>query len=124
MSETFYKFYGKLRLCIGKRFSLSQPSLSMLDLIVIIAHTSGDDHSIHPQYLYRTCTKFSPYFCYSCPSKPALAPHSNTDMLISMTKSCHYDKWTRPGSISEPLQVHTRIYVYFLGSIESHHLVS
>lgn len=44
-------------------------------------------------------------------------------MLLRLAEMCKYDRWTRPGSKKEPLQVHTRIYVYFLGSIEAHYLV-
>ncbi|EEB15269.1 Acetylcholine receptor protein subunit delta precursor, putative [Pediculus humanus corporis] len=48
--------------------------------------------------------------------------NSNAHMLLQEAVKCGYDKWTRPGSTTEPLQVHTRIYVYFLGSIEAHFL--
>ncbi|KAL0269984.1 UNVERIFIED_CONTAM: hypothetical protein PYX00_007546 [Menopon gallinae] len=58
----------------------------------------------------------------NCPKINGTLIHSNTDMLLHLANSCRYDKWTRPGPKDEPLKVHTRIYVYFLGSIEAHNL--
>ncbi|KAK6639336.1 hypothetical protein RUM43_007608 [Polyplax serrata] len=57
-----------------------------------------------------------------CPWRNRSEITSNTHALFRLTKQCGYDKWTRPGSNTEPLQVHTRIFVYFLGSIEAHYL--
>lgn len=47
-----------------------------------------------------------------------------------LTDPCRYDRWTRPtptdsnGKTGGPTRVFTRVYVYFLGSVEAQQLVS
>ncbi|XP_046658471.1 pH-sensitive chloride channel 2-like [Homalodisca vitripennis] len=46
---------------------------------------------------------------------------SDTERIMQITDPCRYDKWTRP-NLQGKTKVFTRIYVYFLGSIEAQNL--
>ncbi|XP_054257122.1 pH-sensitive chloride channel 2 [Macrosteles quadrilineatus] len=57
-----------------------------------------------------------------CPS-PLNLTGSHTEHLMQLTEPCRYDRWTRPQyGNGGKTHVHTRIYVYFLGSIEAQNL--
>nr|CAD7395474.1 unnamed protein product [Timema poppensis] len=58
----------------------------------------------------------------TCPMWNSSETYTNTDMLLYLTNSCHYDKWSRPETNKGPLEVMTRLHVYFLGFIEAHSL--
>lgn len=57
-----------------------------------------------------------------CPDVNGTDIKSNTDRLLRLADSCRYDRWTKPSTVDGPLMIHSRIYVYFLGSIEAHNL--
>ncbi|KAJ8874280.1 hypothetical protein PR048_025125 [Dryococelus australis] len=49
-------------------------------------------------------------------------PHSNTELMMHLTDPCHYDKWTLPESGDVPLNIMTRLHVYYVGLVDAHSL--
>lgn len=58
----------------------------------------------------------------SCPAlKPGL---SSYELLFRLTDPCRYDRFSRPEHDGQPLPIYTRMFVYYLGSVEAHTLVT
>ncbi|XP_034250681.1 glycine receptor subunit alpha-4-like isoform X2 [Thrips palmi] len=54
---------------------------------------------------------------------PALEPDlSSFELLVRLTDPCRYDRFARPEHDGDPLPINTRMFVYYLGSVEAHTL--
>lgn len=50
---------------------------------------------------------------------------SSFELLHRLTDPCRYDRFSRPNPVSgEALPIFARMFVYYLGSVETHSLVS
>ncbi|KAK3915325.1 pH-sensitive chloride channel 2 [Frankliniella fusca] len=57
------------------------------------------------------------------PSCPSLEDsRSSYELLQRLTDPCRYDRFSRPEHNGEPLPIYTRMFVYYLGSVETHSL--
>lgn len=69
-------------------------------------------------------------FCRICNNDSISDSGNQVEMLMWLTDPCRYDRLTRPipsdgnDKTGGPTRVYTRIYVYFLGSVEAQQLVS
>ncbi|XP_063231516.1 pH-sensitive chloride channel 2-like [Bacillus rossius redtenbacheri] len=58
----------------------------------------------------------------SCGEWNSSEPHSSTELMMHLSDPCRYDKWTLPDSGDAPLNVMTRLHVYYLGLVDAHSL--
>ncbi|XP_025423922.1 gamma-aminobutyric acid receptor subunit pi-like isoform X2 [Sipha flava] len=64
----------------------------------------------------------------ACQEDNTASSGNHVEMLMWLTDPCRYDRWTRPsptdsnGKTGGPTRVFTRVYVYFLGSVEAQQL--
>ncbi|XP_026274381.1 pH-sensitive chloride channel 2 isoform X1 [Frankliniella occidentalis] len=57
------------------------------------------------------------------PSCPSLEDsRSSYELLQRLTEPCRYDRFSRPSHNGDPLPIYTRMFVYYLGSVETHSL--
>lgn len=59
------------------------------------------------------------------PNPNCLAPVpglSSYELLFRLTDPCRYDRFSRPEHDGEPLPIHARMFVYYLGAVEAHTL--
>ncbi|CAB3369314.1 Hypothetical predicted protein [Cloeon dipterum] len=76
-----------------------------------------------PLLLFATAAIAQPSSCPPMTAEEA-ANMSTSELLLKLTATCRYDKWQRPQSEQkdQPIKVHAKVHVYFLGAIEAQSL--